>query len=289
MELRADKLCLGYGDRVVVNELNLNIPNGKVTAILGRNASGKSTILKAFARLLKPNDGAVLLNGKAIHELPTKTVAQHLAILPQTPQAPDGITVEELVWFGRHPYQGLLGLKSKQDREIVRWALTATDMIGLSDRPLSSLSGGQRQRAWIATALAQDSQYLLLDEPTTYLDIAYQLDVLELLVSLNRQTGRTIVMVLHDLNQGARYADHFVAVKNGKVEAQGPPKETLTAALVESVFGIQCQILSDPYTDTPLCVPACFLNGAFGHTSPVDRGRAGRDGAKNQPTVPVRT
>lgn len=266
MELRANELCLGYGQRMVVNGLDLSIPVGKVTAVLGRNASGKSTILKAFARLIKPSDGAVLLNGKAIHQLPTKTVAQHLAILPQTPQAPDGITVQELVWFGRHPYQGLLGVKTKRDREIVEWALDVTDLDSLAERPLSSLSGGQRQRAWIATALAQDSRFLLLDEPTTYLDIAYQLEVLELLVSLNRQTGRTIVMVLHDLNQGARYADHLVAVRNGKIEAQGPPQETLTAEMVERVFGIQCQILQDPYTGTPLCVPGCFLNGPFGKT-----------------------
>lgn len=263
MKLEAKELRLGYGDRVVVADLDLTLPHGKVTAILGRNACGKSTVLKAFARLLKPQGGAVCLDGRSIHQLPTKDVAKRLAILPQTPQAPESITVEELVWFGRHPYQGMFGIKSAKDRAIVEWALDATNLRPLAPRPVASLSGGQRQRAWIATALAQDSDYLLLDEPTTYLDIAYQLEILELLVELNRTTGKTIVMVLHDLNQGARYADHLVAVRDGRVEAQGPPKEILTADLVERVFGIECRIMSDPYTGSPICIPRCFMGGRF--------------------------
>jgi iron complex transport system ATP-binding protein len=255
MTLTAERLSLTYGERTVVKSLNLTIPNGKVTVLIGRNGSGKSTILKALGRLLKPSSGHVVLDGKAIDQMESRALARQLAILPQGPIAPEGLTVEELVKQGRFPHQNWLGIASKEDREAVERALAAMQLTELRERPLQALSGGQRQRAWIAMSLAQETPILLLDEPTTYLDVAHQLEVLELVAELNRRDGRTVVMVLHDLNQAARYADHLVAISFGQVVAEGAPKELLTPELIRRVFGVDAHVLPDPETGCPICVP----------------------------------
>lgn len=287
MELCTRQLEVGYADAVVVKNLNLAVPSGRITALVGANGSGKSTILKTMARILKPRAGSVLLDGKAIHTLPTKTVARQLAILPQNPTAPDGVTVRELVAYGRYPHQSGFGGMTREDREIVRWALDVTGMAAFADRPVDQLSGGQRQRAWIAMALAQQTEMLFLDEPTTYLDMAHQLEVLQLLQRLNREEGRTIVMVLHDLNHAARYAHHMVAIKAGEVYAEGVPADVMTPEMLREVFGIEADIVPDPRTGLPLCLPYA-LAGEAGSGTPVPAGGvasaasaggdAGRDG-----------
>lgn len=253
--LDARKLTLAYDGAPVIRELDLAIPAGKITALVGGNGSGKSTLLRSLARLLKPKGGAVCLDGVSIATLPTKKVALEVGILPQGPVAPEGLTVRELVNQGRYPHQSWLRQWSDQDEQAVTRALAATNMTNLAARPLEALSGGQRQRAWIAMALAQESQILLLDEPTTYLDIAHQMDVLDLLWDLNEREGRTIVMVLHDLNQASRYAHHLVAIKDGGVFAQGAPHEVVTTAMVREVFNLPCHIALDPVSGTPMCVP----------------------------------
>jgi iron complex transport system ATP-binding protein len=255
MSLQAQQLSLGYDERRIIEGLNLSLPKRKITALIGPNGCGKSTLLRALARLLKPQEGAVLLDGKAIHTLPTKAVARQLALLPQMPQAPEGLTVEELVWFGRYPYQSAFGGRSKHDRQVVEWALDQTGMRIFASRPLETLSGGQRQRAWIAMALAQETPVLLLDEPTTYLDLSHQLEVLQLLQRLNREGGKTVVMVLHDLNQAARYAHHLVAVRGGRVVAEGAPEAVLNERILREVFGLKAHFLRDPETGTPHCIP----------------------------------
>lgn len=252
--LQAAELCLSYENQTVIDGLDLNIPPGRVTALVGPNGCGKSTLLRGLSRLLKPRSGAVYLDGKAILTLNAKEVAKQIGILPQGPTAPEGLTVYELVAQGRYPHQGWFEQWSETDARVTQEALTITNLIELADRPLDTLSGGQRQRAWIAMALAQDTEILLLDEPTTYLDMAYQLEVLDLLHDLNEQ-GRTIVMVLHDLNQACRYADHLVAMRQGRIAAQGAPQAIMTAELVKQVFEMECQIIADPVTGTPLCVP----------------------------------
>ncbi len=252
--LKTQHLTLAYDDHTVIRALDLTIPTGKITVLIGANGSGKSTLLRGMARLLKPQGGGVYLNGKDIQALPTKQIARQLGILPQGPSAPEGLTVRELVMQGRYPYRGLLRQWSAEDEYITAQALAITSMSDLAERPLDTLSGGQRQRAWIAMALAQDTDILLLDEPTTFLDLAHQVDVLDLLHRLNLD-GRTIVLVLHDLNQACRYADHLVALKNGRIYAQGCPAQIVTVDLVNEVFGLQCQIIADPVTGTPLCVP----------------------------------
>jgi iron complex transport system ATP-binding protein len=253
--LETQHLELGYEQRTVVENLNLRLQNGKISTIIGANGSGKSTILRSLARLLKPKTGAVLLSGKSIQTLPSKTVAQQLAILPQAPTAPEGITVEALVQFGRYPHQKFLQPRSSEDDAQIQAALEQTKMLEFKNRPLETLSGGQRQRAWIAMALAQDTPLLLLDEPTTYLDIKHQLEVLHLLEELNAQTGKTIVMVLHDLNQAARYSHELIAVKNGQVVAQDTPERVLTHALLREVFGLEVHILPDPANGKPHIIP----------------------------------
>lgn len=253
--LGTEQLNIGYADTLIVNNLNLSIPEGKITALVGSNGSGKSTILKTMARLMKPSSGAVLLDGKSIHSQPTKDVAKQLAILPQTPTAPDGLTVTELIGFGRSPHQRGFGSISAQDREVIEWAINVTGLGAFRDRAIDQLSGGQRQRAWIAMALAQQTDILFLDEPTTFLDMAHQLEVLQLLQKLNEEEGRTIVMVVHDLNHATRYAQHMVAIKSGTVVAEGTPGEVMTREVLREVFAIEADILVDPRTGVPLCLP----------------------------------
>ncbi|WP_306341589.1 ABC transporter ATP-binding protein [Pilimelia anulata] len=253
--LRAEGLTLGYGDRTIVDGLDLDLPPGRVTTIVGANACGKSTLLKALARLLPPRAGGVLLDGRAIHRLRGAEVARQLGILPQSPVAPDGLTVVDLVTRGRAPHQAWWRQWGRGDEEAVTEALAATGMTDLADRMVDELSGGQRQRAWIAMAIAQDTPILLLDEPTTFLDIAHQIDVLDLVLDLNRRRGRTVAMVLHDINQACRYADHLVAMKNGVIVATGAPADIVTTALIEEVFDLDCRIVPDPVSRTPLIVP----------------------------------
>ncbi len=254
MRLSAEGLTLAYDDRVVVHDLSVEIPEGGFTVIVGPNACGKSTLLKGFARTLRPRAGTVSLDGAPLGSFRSREVARRLAMLPQTPIAPDGITVRDLVGRGRYPHQGWLRRWSADDEHAVRDALTATDVRALADRPVSELSGGQRQRVWLAMVLAQDTDLLLLDEPTTFLDIAHQYDVLDL-VSLLHRDGRTLVAVLHDLTQAARYATHLIVMKEGVIVAEGAPRDILTADLIESVFGLACVVIADPETGTPLVVP----------------------------------
>ena len=248
-------LTLGYDDRTVITDLDLEVPRGVTSVIVGANACGKSTLLRAMARLLSPRTGSVLLDGRAIAELPTREIARTLGLLPQTPVAPEGIAVADLVGRGRYPHQGWFRRWSTEDDDAVKSALAATDTLDLADRSVDELSGGQRQRVWIAMALAQQTDVLLLDEPTTFLDLSHQVEVLDLLTDLNRQRGTTIVMVLHDLNLAARYADRLIAMKGGAVHSEGAPLEVMTSEMVESVFGLRSRIIADPVSGSPLVVP----------------------------------
>ena len=258
--LTTRNLSLSYDKTTIVQNLTLAIPSGKITALVGANGCGKSTLLRGLARLLKPAQGAVYLDGKSIAQCSTKDVAQQLGLLPQSPVAPEGLTVKDLVAQGRYPYQNWLQQWSSQDERYVQQALEITDLLELSDRPLDTLSGGQRQRAWIAMTLAQNTQILLLDEPTTFLDLAHQIEVLDLLHDLNQQQGRTIVMVLHDLNHACRYADYLIAMKAGQIFAAGDPQSVITAETVQAVFNLHCQIYPDPISGTPMCVPMSAKN-----------------------------
>jgi len=253
--LAVENVSLGYADRLVVDALDLTVPPGQVTAIVGANACGKSTLLRALSRLLAPREGRVVLDGKDLHRLPSKEVARTLGLLPQSPVAPEGIAVADLVARGRHPYFGFLSRWTAEDDAAVAEALTLTDTLDLADRSVDELSGGQRQRVWIAMALAQQTEILLLDEPTTFLDVSHQVDVLDLLTDLNRERGTTIVMVLHELNLAARYADHLVALDAGRVHAAGRPAEIMTPAMVEQVFGMRSQVVPDPVSGRPMVVP----------------------------------
>jgi len=254
-QLLAAGLDLGYGDRQIVSALDLTVPPGKLTVIVGANACGKSTLLRGLARLLSPSRGAVYLDGKPIHQMRTRDVATVLGVLPQSPIAPDAITVTDLVGRGRYPHQGWFRRWTPEDDEAVAEALTATDTADLADRPVDELSGGQRQRVWIAMALAQQTDLLLLDEPTTFLDINHQVEVLDLLTDLVKQRGRTVVVVLHDLNLACRYADHIVAMKSGQIVAEGRPVDVITEKVVKSVFGMSSRIVVDPISATPMIVP----------------------------------
>ncbi|MET9323794.1 ABC transporter ATP-binding protein [Streptomyces sp. NPDC003038] len=254
--LTAENVTLGYDQRVIAENLSVEIPDNSFTVIVGPNACGKSTLLRALSRMLKPAAGRVLLDGQAIGSMPAKKVAKTLGLLPQSSIAPDGITVADLVSRGRYPHQGLLRQWSQEDERIVVESMVSTGVAELADRAVDELSGGQRQRVWIAMALAQQTPLLLLDEPTTYLDIQHQIDVLDLCAELHENQGRTLVAVLHDLNHAARYATHLIAMRGGEVVAEGPPAEVVTAELVEKVFGLRCQIIDDPETGTPLVIPA---------------------------------
>ena len=254
-KLSTENLSFSYESENIIEKLNIKIPEGKITTLIGANGCGKSTILKNLARLLNPGDGVVYLDGKNIHSSSTKEVAKKLAILPQGPIAPEGITVKELCHYGRHPHKGLFSKKTNKDDEMVDWALRATKMKELSHRPLDALSGGQRQRAWISMALAQGTDLLLLDEPTTYLDLAYQIEVLQLLREINSNYNTTIVTVLHDLNQAARYSDHLISIVKGKIYEEGHPEKVFTEKMLYDVFGLNCYIMKDPVENKPLCIP----------------------------------
>ncbi|MET8678050.1 ABC transporter ATP-binding protein [Streptomyces sp. NPDC004647] len=253
--LTARDLTLAYDERTVVEDLDLDIPHGQVTVIVGPNACGKSTLLRALGRLLRPRRGSVLLDGTELGRIPTRTIAQSIGLLPQTPVAPEAITVADLVSRGRQPHQRWWQQWSEEDERAVTDAMDRTDVTALAERPVDELSGGQRQRVWIAMALAQETDVLLLDEPTTYLDISHQVEVLDLVRQLNRERGRTVVAVLHDLNQAARYADHLVAMKAGRIVAQGCPSQIVTVDLVRDVFGLEAVVVPDPVTGSPLVVP----------------------------------
>ncbi|MET7282164.1 ABC transporter ATP-binding protein [Kribbella sp. NPDC005582] len=254
-ELRTNQLTLAYDGRAVVHELSVVIPREQITVIVGANASGKSTLLRGLARLLTPRGGAVYLDDVNLAKVSAGQLATQLGMLPQQPVAPEGITVSDLVGRGRHPHQRWFRQWSVEDEQVVDSALAATGVADLADRSLDELSGGQRQRVWIALALAQDADTMLLDEPTTFLDLAHQLEILDLVQDLNRQHHKTIVLVLHDLNLAARYADHLIALKNGKVAATGTPAEVITPEVVATVFNLTAHVIPDPLTHTPLVVP----------------------------------
>lgn len=253
METR--NLSLAYDSQVIIEKLSTTITTGEITALVGPNGCGKSTLLRGLARLLKPQTGEVLLDGKAIHSLPTKELAKQLGILPQGPTAPEGLTVYELVAQGRYPHQGFFQQWTLEDERVTQEAIAITNMIEFADRPLDTLSGGQRQRAWIAMTLAQKTPILLLDEPTTYLDIGYQLEVMELIEQLNQERAMTILLVLHDLNQAARYSQRMIVLNQGVVVADGPPQAVLTQQLLASVFKVRANIVTDPDSGSPVCLP----------------------------------
>ncbi|XDA96733.1 ABC transporter ATP-binding protein [Sulfitobacter sp. LCG007] len=254
--LRADRISVDYPGRQVLDALSLYIPDGKVTAIVGPNACGKSTLLRALARLLPVNGGQVTLDDQAITRLRSRAVARQLAVLPQSPLAPEGLTVQDLVRRGRTPHQSPLRQWSGADAEAVDRALRLTGLHEISHRSLDTLSGGQRQRAWIAMALAQDTSLLLLDEPTTYLDLPHQIDLLALIRKLNRDTGLTVAMVLHDINLAARFADHMVTLRNGGICHQGPPAEVVTVEMMQEIFSLPCTVIADPVHGHPHVIPA---------------------------------
>ncbi len=253
METR--NLSLAYDSNLIIEKLSATISTGEITALVGPNGCGKSTLLRGLARLLKPQAGEVLLDGKAIHRLPTKELAKQLGILPQGPTAPEGLTVYELVAQGRYPHQGFFQQWSLEDERVTQEAIAITNMIEFADRPLDTLSGGQRQRAWIAMTLAQKTPILLLDEPTTYLDIGYQLEVMELIEHLNQEREMTILLVLHDLNQAARYSQRLIVLDEGAIVADGPPADVLTKQLLAEVFKVQANIVIDPASGSPVCLP----------------------------------
>ncbi|MCE0800190.1 MULTISPECIES: iron-enterobactin ABC transporter ATP-binding protein [unclassified Buttiauxella] len=253
--LHGEKLRLGYGNHVVADGLTVAIPDGKFTAIIGPNGCGKSTLLRTLSRLMKPMHGQVWLDGNEIHRFATKEVARRVGLLAQNSTAPGDISVAELVARGRYPHQPMFSRWREEDSQAVERALKATNIEDLADQPVDTLSGGQRQRAWIAMVLAQETSILLLDEPTTWLDISHQIDLLELLRDLNQKQGFTLAAVLHDLNQACRYATHLIALRDGKIVAEGAPTEIVTPELIEAIYGLRCMIIEDPVAHTPLVVP----------------------------------
>jgi len=252
--IETKNLDIAYDDTLIVRELNMQIPEGKITSIIGANGCGKSTILKAVGRILKPKKGVVHLSGQDISKMPTKEIAKKMAILPQTPTAPSGLTVGELVAYGRFPHQKGFGNLTEEDKRIVKWALTATKLSEFERREVDALSGGQRQRVWIAMALAQQTDLILLDEPTTYLDLAHQLEVLKLLYELNRNQKCTIVMVLHDLNLAARFSDYIIAIQKGAIIKHGTPEEVMTPEVLRKTFNINADVVIEPKSNRPVCI-----------------------------------
>jgi iron complex transport system ATP-binding protein len=270
VRLYTNDLTIGYGERVIVKDLNMEIPDKKITAIIGSNGCGKSTLLKAITRIISHHSGAVVLDGKEISKEPTKLLAKKMAILPQTPESASGLTVGELVSYGRYPHQNGFGRLTKKDYEVIDWALEVTGTKDFKFRPVDALSGGQRQRVWIAMALAQETDMIFLDEPTTYLDMAHQLEILELLQKLNAEQERTIVMVLHDLNQAARFADYIIALKDGAIVKAGTCEEVIRHDVLRHVFHIDAEIGRDPRTNKPICITYDLLKGESHHEKAVD-------------------
>ncbi|CAL81865.1 ABC transporter ATP-binding protein [Clostridium botulinum] len=252
--IETKNLDIAYEDTLIVKELNMQIPKGKITSIIGANGCGKSTILKSVGRILKPKKGVVHLSGQDISKLSTKEIAKKMAILPQNPTAPSGLTVSELVAYGRFPHQKGFGNLTEEDKRIVKWALAATKLSEFERREVDTLSGGQRQRVWIAMALAQQTDLILLDEPTTYLDLAHQLEILKLLYELNRNQKCTIVMVLHDLNLAARFSDYIIAIQKGDIIKYGPPEEVMTPEVLRKTFNINADIVIEPKSNRPVCI-----------------------------------
>ncbi|CUQ01935.1 ABC transporter ATP-binding protein [Clostridium baratii] len=252
--IKTKDLNISYGNLDIVKDLNLEIPKGKITTIIGANGCGKSTILKTLARIIKPKSGSIYINNKELNSQDSKELAKAMAVLPQSPQAPNGLTVEELISYGRFPHQKGFGKLKDEHKDIINWALEKTRILEFRDRPIEALSGGQRQRAWIAMALAQETDILLLDEPTTYLDLAHQLEVLKLLEELNKKEGRTIVMVIHELNNAARFADHMIGVKKGKIVCQGTAHEVMTKENLREIFNIDAEIVNEPKSGKPVCI-----------------------------------
>ncbi|MGU3495308.1 ABC transporter ATP-binding protein [Xanthobacteraceae bacterium A53D] len=254
-KLAARTISIAYGRSVIVDGLDLTIPTGRFTALIGPNGSGKSTILRALGGLSAPRTGSVVLDGRSIAHLPAKAMARRIGLLAQGPAAPEGLTVMDLIRQGRYPHRPLFGRWSQTDAEACEEALALTGMDALRNRPLDALSGGQRQRAWIAMTLAQQTGILLLDEPTTFLDLAHQIEVMDLITQLVAEQGKTIVAVLHDLNQAARHADHMVLLKDGRIATAGTPAEVMTSANIQNVFAVASSIITDPLTGTPMCLP----------------------------------
>lgn len=252
--IRIQNLTVGYGENVIINGQSLDIPKGKITCLIGPNGCGKSTLLKTIGRVLKPKNGSISLDAVKIDDYETKELAKSMAFLPQTPTSPQGLKVRELVAYGRFPHHKGWARLSKKDVEKIDWALEATGLKELENRQLEDLSGGQRQRAWIAMALCQDTEYLLLDEPTTYLDLAHQLEILTLLQKLNQEVEKTIIMVIHELNQAARFADYMVGMKSGKILYKGSPEEVMTEGALKSIFNIEASIAKDPNHNRPICL-----------------------------------
>ncbi|GIN13755.1 iron-dicitrate ABC transporter ATP-binding protein [Shouchella clausii] len=252
---QTEQIRAGYDQKTILNEISLVIPNNRISVIIGANACGKSTLLKTMARLLRPTSGNVTLDGKAINKMPPKQLAKVLGILPQSPIVPEGISVADLVGRGRFPHQSLLKGWTKKDNEAVAEAMEMMNITELANRHIDELSGGQRQRVWIAMALAQQTDILFLDEPTTFLDITYQVEILDMLTDLNRKHGTTIVMVLHDINLSARYADYLFALRQGELIAEGDPSKVITSELVKDVFGLDCEVVQDPVSHSPMVVP----------------------------------
>ncbi|GAA0227136.1 ABC transporter ATP-binding protein [Metaclostridioides mangenotii] len=263
ISIEAKNLSIAYDESVIVENLNAGIPEGKITTIIGPNGCGKSTILKSLGRIMKPKNGMIYINGDDIRKLSTKEIAKRMAVLPQSPQSPNGLTVGELVAYGRYPHQKGLGSLTPEDKKIISWALDATKISEFADRSVETLSGGQRQRVWIAMALAQQTGIILLDEPTTYLDLSHQLEVLELLYDLNKKQGSTIVMVIHDLNLAARFADYMIAIRGGEIISSGTPDEVMNRSVLKKTFNIDAEIVKDPRTLRPVCITYDLIKNGY--------------------------
>lgn len=261
VRLHTNDLNISYGESLIIEDLSIDIPENKITTIIGPNGCGKSTLLKAMTRIISHQSGSILLDGKSISKENTKALAKKMAILPQTPESASGLTVKELVSYGRYPHQKGFGRLGRHDIEVIDWALDVTGTQMFKNHPVDALSGGQRQRVWIAMSLAQDTEMIFLDEPTTYLDMAHQLEVLELLQKLNKEENRTMVMVLHDLNQAARFADHLIAMKDGQIVQSGGCEDVICCDVLREVFSIDADICRDPRTNKPMCLTYNLLKG----------------------------